>query len=735
MELPLCSILVVNYNGKKHLGRCLRSFEQSDYPPDRMEILLVDNGSDDNSEVEAEVRHPRVRLIRNPVNCFAAALNLGVSQAKGTYVAFANNDVFVDPAWLSTLVRTLEQDIRAGCAGGKILFENGRINSVGHKSFPDFYWEDEGYDQMDKGQYDSQQEVEGLCWAAVLFRRACLEDVGPIDEDYVLYFEDVDHSRRCRERGWKLLYTPGATAHHVFRGSSGGSRLAFHFCDRARLIYVAKFHPDKLPGAVQTSRYLTRGDPESLYNALPVVLKKLIEGHAPDVVEKIVDQLCDVLVPIFGAVAVDHLMARMQVVLGHRKISVGFYDHALHFIGGGQKYGCTIAAMLQDRFDVTLLANRPVELAELEEWYHLTLSNCRIRFVPLAFFEKPGSHIDSADVTEDVPNPFEAVATLSQDFDVFLNVNMLTMVRPFSPFSIFLCHFPDTPRRCYFAVPEYSIRVVNSLYTAQWIRQLWGLEPDLLVYPPVDMEAPPSEKENIILSVARFERCGSKKQRELIEAFETLWGSHTDQLQGWRLVLAGGSITENAYLETIQRMARESAAPVEVLVNIPLSELQSLYARAKIFWHACGLGEKDPRLIEHFGMTTVEAMQNRCVPVVIDGGGQREIVEHGRSGYRFSSINDLCDYTLKLVAAPELMANLMEAAYERGQAFTRKRFEETVDRLFRALEEEYRTIPRPDPGEILRNASRANLFYSPVARRDSAGLQQISHQGMREEPK
>ena len=126
MELPLCSILVVNYNGKKHLDRCLRSFEQLDYPADRVEILLLDNGSVDGSEVEAEAKYPRVRLIRNPANGFAAALNLGTSQAKGSYVAFANNDVFVDPAWLTVLVRTLEQNSRAGCAGDR---KSTRLNS------------------------------------------------------------------------------------------------------------------------------------------------------------------------------------------------------------------------------------------------------------------------------------------------------------------------------------------------------------------------------------------------------------------------------------------------------------------------------------------------------------------------------------------------------------------------------------------------------------------------------
>jgi glycosyltransferase involved in cell wall biosynthesis len=267
---------------------------------------------------------------------------------------------------------------------------------------------------------------------------------------------------------------------------------------------------------------------------------------------------------------------------------------------------------------------------------------------------------------------------------------------------------------------------VNSRYTAHWIRQIWELEPDLLLYPPVQMEAPPAEKENLILSAARFEVGGSKKQRELIQAFEGLRASHPDLLRDWRLVLVGGSLPQNPYLREVETMAQRSLAPVEVRANVPFSELQSLYAKAKIFWHACGLGERNPRHIEHFGMTTVEAMQNRCVPVVIDGGGQREIVEHGRSGYRFSTVSDLLEYTLKLIAAPGLVEQMREAAYRRSQAFTQKRFEETVTHIFRALEAEYRSIPLPDPGKILRNQAQTSLFYSPVARREAARLRRRS---------
>ncbi|MBI4467134.1 MAG: glycosyltransferase, partial [Acidobacteria bacterium] len=363
---------------------------------------------------------------------------------------------------------------------------------------------------------------------------------------------------------------------------------------------------------------------------------------------------------------------------------------------------------------------RPVRLEQLEAWYKVDLTGCRQKLIPLPFFDRFGTWIDPNAVTTADPNPFEAVAAESRAFDVFINVNMVTLIQPLSPFSLFLCHFPESVRNGYFAVDDYSCLAVNSHYTATWVRALWGLEPALVLYPPVEMTGPRLPKENIILSAARFETGGSKKQHELIRAFAELQASDRELFRDWRLVLVGGSLPENPYLERIRQLARQSQAPVEVRVNVPASELQQWYARAKIFWHACGLGETNPHLVEHFGMTTVEAMQNRCLPIVINGGGQREIVEPGESGYRFDTLAELCRYTRETIAEPGRLAEMQEKAWARAQAFTRERFQQFVRGFFQQLERDYRTLPVPDPRDILTNQRRANLFYSPVARRARA---------------
>ena len=129
--------------------------------------------------------------------------------------------------------------------------------------------------------------------------------------------------------------------------------------------------------------------------------------------------------------------------------------------------------------------------------------------------------------------------------------------------------------------------------------------------------------------------------------------------------------------------------PVELKINIPLSELKKLYARSALFWHFCGLHQSNPAHVEHFGMSTVEAMQNQCLPIVFDGGGQREIVENGISGYRFSNIRQLLDLTLQSIRDPGQRQRTSLAAQLRGGNFTRAIFAEKVRGLFGHLAEEY----------------------------------------------
>ena len=391
-----------------------------------------------------------------------------------------------------------------------------------------------------------------------------------------------------------------------------------------------------------------------------------------------------------GRPAALRLLSRLEVALGGRRPSLGLYDNALHFIGGAQKYGCTIAHALQDDFDITLIANSQVTLDRLQSWYDLDLSRCRLKVIHLPYFEdRPDFNgvYDAGKVDLKKSNPYHAISRDSAAYDVFVNNCMLEMVYPLAAVSELVCHFPEREISRFFHVARYSHIIYNSRYTAEWIRKRWLLEPHIHIYPPVDMEAPrqPAEKEKMILSVSRFELSGNKQQLEMIKAFQRLCRQYPEATAGWRLVLAGGSTAENPYLERIRDFLAASPGQVELKVDLPADELRALFGQARIFWHFSGLKQWDPARVEHFGMTTVEAMQNACAPVVFRGGGQTEIVEDGVSGFMFSTAAEMEQKTLALIRDPELAARLGRAALERGRDFRRDVFESKVRGHFRHI--------------------------------------------------
>jgi O-antigen biosynthesis protein len=396
-----------------------------------------------------------------------------------------------------------------------------------------------------------------------------------------------------------------------------------------------------------------------------------------------------------GIQYVFNLLKRLEVSFAWRKPSLAIYDHTLHLIGGAQKYACTIAHALQDDFTVTLIVNKPVTHQDLQNWYQLDLSRCRITIVPIPFYEKENKeHLDPAAVTSRrMANPFHLISLESGRYDFFINNSMVEMVYPMAGVSLFICHFPERKPASYFYVDRYRHLVFNSRYTAEWIVKKWGLRPGIHLYPPVDMDGSMdlSAKENIILSAARFDPGGNKQQLRMVQAFKEMSRRHPQALRGWKLILAGGSPKDNPYLKTIRQAVAESGLEnIGLQVNISAAELKILYQRARIFWHLCGLYQNEPELVEHFGMTTAEAMQNGCVPVVFAGGGLVEIVEDGVSGLLFSSRDQLIRQTVKLINDPQLLQGLAENACRRGKTFGRDIFTSRVKEIFTAMLNDYR---------------------------------------------
>lgn len=124
-------------------------------------------------------------------------------------------------------------------------------------------------------------------------------------------------------------------------------------------------------------------------------------------------------------------------------------------------------------------------------------------------------------------------------------------------------------------------------------------------------------------------------------------------------------------------------------INVPEGDLRRIYQKGKIFWHFCGLNQKDPAKVEHFGMNIVEAMQNACLPIIFRGGGQPEIVEDGKTGFLFSDEDELMSATLDVIRHPERLEEMSSRAREKSRVFHAKVFIEKVRSFFSQLFKRY----------------------------------------------
>lgn len=397
-----------------------------------------------------------------------------------------------------------------------------------------------------------------------------------------------------------------------------------------------------------------------------------------------------------GIQAAYNRLLQAEVMLDLRKPSLAIYDHAFHFIGGAQKYGLIMISLLQNQFDITIIANQQVSHSDLSTWYNLDVSRCKIKVIKIPFFEETSSfYLDPAFVTKKIKNPFHLISKESGNYDIFVNNSMNEMVYPLSNISILVCHFPERRPKSYFYADEYTYIIYNSRYTAEWIEKKWKVSPHEHIYPPVDTERYQDvfPKKKYILSVARFEPEGVKRQKEMVEAFVKLDRLHPDIVKDWKLILAGGSGPNNVYVSQLEAIIDKNPIKnIELRINLPAAELRSLYRESTLFWHLCGLTHDDPSALEHFGMTIIEAMQNKMVPIVYDGGGPREIVDHGVNGFRVRTKAELIEFTIKLFRDQKLLQQLGEAAQKKAQNFTRIKFEERIKDFFTGILKEYNPL-------------------------------------------
>lgn len=192
--------------------------------------------------------------------------------------------------------------------------------------------------------------------------------------------------------------------------------------------------------------------------------------------------------------------------------------------------------------------------------------------------------------------------------------------------------------------------VCNSEFTKKFIDDEFKVE-SIVIYPPVDTGIFRSKrKKDIILYVGRFSQLTQAKGQEvLIDVFKKLCRRGYGD---WKLVLAGGTeVGADRFLSQLKKQAKNY--PVEFVESPDIKVLRELYGQSKIFWSASGYGvdeNKHPTKVEHFGISVVEAMSAKCIPVVYKAGGHEEIIKHGDNGFLWSEKKKLLDITENLIS-------------------------------------------------------------------------------------
>ncbi|MGV8941732.1 MAG: glycosyltransferase [Lysobacter sp.] len=223
-EISRVSVILVNYNGLAHLGPCLDSLALLNYDDSRIEIIVVDNGSSDDSVGWLHDNWPQVKVIRNQLNVgFSRACNQAVECASGHYVAFLNNDMRVDPEWLNGLLEPFARDETIACVGSMVMnWEGTAVEFSGRHDDP-FSLAYEPLQLDYKAQRAGDSYALFVSGGAMLLRRADFVQSGGFDQRYFMYHEDVDLCWRLWISGKRCCVAPHSIVYH--RGGASSRKL------------------------------------------------------------------------------------------------------------------------------------------------------------------------------------------------------------------------------------------------------------------------------------------------------------------------------------------------------------------------------------------------------------------------------------------------------------------------------------------------------------------------------
>jgi hypothetical protein len=366
------SVVIVNYRGAEDTIECLAGLSALAWPVERLQVIVVDNASGDDSVERIRAAAPEVTVVASPENTgFAGGCNLGVAHSDGEFIALINSDARPHPDWLSAAVAALQDNRGIGAVASKVLdwdgelvdYVGGNVNFIG-----------QGYKlgagRPDDGTRDEPRDVLFPTGSAAVLRASVFTELGGFDERFFMFFEDLDLGWRMNLAGYRVRYVPTSLVfhkHHAAIAKFGSFREQYLLARNGLLTIYKNFDDENLAKALAPALLLTVHSAITMGGADPRALDLQLSQSGDSEPTLTVDKQA-----LVGAYAVDYLMANLDAISRDRAAVqrtrkrsdpalAALFGDLLQATGASPNYlGDWLSAVRAFRLDTELLRRRRV---------------------------------------------------------------------------------------------------------------------------------------------------------------------------------------------------------------------------------------------------------------------------------------------------------------------------------------------------------------------------------------
>jgi glycosyltransferase involved in cell wall biosynthesis len=351
--------------------------------------------------------------------------------------------------------------------------------------------------------------------------------------------------------------------------------------------------------------------------------------------------------------------------------------------GGGEKYLFDVAEVLSQKHEVVMAINQPLTAPKIQDIKHKYETFLNRSLKKISFVSTPVG-TESNLVTKLLWTKAFDVMYYQTDGSLFFSLARKNILHIQVPLKLDKSGWLEQLK-----LANWNVKNTNSEFTKSVVEKSWPTKIDVVHHPLVELGTTkpfePEKKAKVILNVGRFfTQLHAKRQDVMVKMFTTLIEKNSQISRGWKLVLIGG-VEDQAFTDQISKQAQN--LPIEIYHSVSRDQLIEWYQRASIYWHAAGFNvdqAEHPEKVEHFGISTAEAMLAGAAPVVIGKGGQPEILGDDLQNWLWQTEAECLEKTLMLMEDKQLRTEVQAVAHDRAHTFGREPFERKLEEMISA---------------------------------------------------